>query len=100
MATRKIVCLGGGSLYFTRALPDLVLSEDLGGSEIVLYDIDGEKVELMARMGRRVATEAGTGFSVRGTTDLADAVDAADRCRAHGRLFAVVEHGRGAANDL
>jgi alpha-galactosidase len=78
MATTKILCLGGGSLYFARALPDLVVSDDLAGSEIVLYDIDGEKVELMARMGRRLAAEAGTGFRVRATADLAEAVDAAD----------------------
>jgi len=78
MADKKIVCLGGGSLYFRRALPDLLVSQDLAGSEIVLYDIDGEKVELMAEVGRRLAEEAGTGFRVRHTTDLADAVDGAD----------------------
>ena len=51
MSAKKIVCLGGGSLYFRRALPDLMLSEDLAGSEIALYDIDAEKVERMAAMG-------------------------------------------------
>ncbi|MCD6364864.1 MAG: hypothetical protein J7M14_03225, partial [Planctomycetes bacterium] len=70
--------LGGGSLYFKSCLGDLVLGEDLGGSEIVLYDIDGEKVELMAGVGRRLAQEAGTGYRVRSTVDLADAVDGAD----------------------
>jgi alpha-galactosidase len=78
MATRKIVCLGGGSFYFMRALPDLLLSEDLAGSEVVLYDIDGEKADLMAAMGRRLASQASTGFQIRATTDLADAVDGAD----------------------
>jgi len=78
MSAKKIVCLGGGSLYFRRAIPDLLLSTDLTGSEIVLYDIDGEKVEKMAAMGRRLAAEAGTGFKVRATADLADAVDSAD----------------------
>ena len=78
MAEKKIVCLGGGSLYFPRAIGDLLVREDLSGSEIVLYDIDAEKVELMAAMGRRLAAEAGTGFSIRSTDDLADAVDGAD----------------------
>ena len=78
MCASKIVCLGGGSLYFRRALPDLLLNEDLAGSEIVLYDIDAEKVEFMAAMGRRLAECAGTGFSVRASTDKADAVDGAD----------------------
>ena len=50
MPAKKIVCLGGGSLYFRRAIPDLLLSQDLEGSELVLYDIDSEKVERMAAM--------------------------------------------------
>ena len=78
MSAKKIVCLGGGSLYFPHALPDLVTCQDLHGSELVLYDLDAEKVELMAAMGRRLADEAGTGFAVRATTDKADAVDGAD----------------------
>jgi len=76
--TRKIVCLGGGSLYFPRAIGDLVQREDLAGSEIVLYDIDAEKAELMAALGRRFATQAGTRFTIRSTADLADATDGAD----------------------
>jgi len=75
---RKIVCLGGGSLYFRRAVPDLLVNEDLAGSEIVLYDIDLEKVEIMADTHARLAERAGTAFRVRATDDLADAVDAAD----------------------
>jgi alpha-galactosidase len=78
MSNKKIVCLGGGSLYFTRVLPDILLSQDLVGSEIVLYDIDAEKVEKMAHLGRRLAEVAGTDFRVRSTVDLIDAVDGAD----------------------
>jgi len=78
MSAKKITCLGGGSLYFRRALADLVLSQDLAGSQIVLYDIDAEKVERMAAMGQRLADQAGTGFRVRASVDKADAVDGAD----------------------
>lgn len=78
MAGKKIVCLGGGSLYFPRAIPDVLVSPELAGSEIVLYDIDGKKAELMAAMGRRLAQQADSGCTVRATVDLADAVDAAD----------------------
>ena len=78
MPAKKIVCLGGGSLYFRRAIPDLLLSQDLGDSELVLYDIDNEKVERMAGMARRLAEVAGTRFKIRSTIDLADAVDGAD----------------------
>lgn len=75
---KKITCLGAGSLYFLRAIPDLLLSPDLAGSELVLYDIDAEKAERMAAMGRRLAAQAGTGFAVRAASSLADAVDGAD----------------------
>jgi len=75
---KKIVCIGGGSLYFTRALPDLLRQTELSGSQIVLYDIDQEKVERMARRCREVAEQAGTGFTVQATIDLQEAVDGAD----------------------
>ena len=78
MSAKKIVCLGAGSLYFKRAVSDLVMSEALRGSEIVLYDLVHEKAERMAGMGERLAEEAGTGFQVRAAADLADAVDGAD----------------------
>ena len=78
MASKKIVCLGAGSLYFKRAIADLLVSDGLSGSELVLFDIDQEKSTIMAAMGERLAREAGTGCSVRSAATLADAVDGAD----------------------
>ena len=78
MSAKKIVCLGAGSLYFKRAVSDLLMSEVLSGSEIVLYDLVHEKSERVAAMGQRLAEEAGTGFRVRAAAELADAVDGAD----------------------
>ncbi len=78
MGSRKIACLGAGSLYFPRAIADLVVSEDLAGSELVLFDLVKEKAERMAAMGRRLADEAGTGFKARATANLADAADGVD----------------------
>lgn len=78
MPSSKITCLGAGSLYFRRAIPDLLVNEDLAGSEIVLYDLVHEKAERMAAMGRRLAERAGTRFRVRAARELADAVDGAD----------------------
>ncbi len=75
---KKIVCLGGGSVYFKRAVPDLLVNPDLAGSEIVLYDIDLEKVRAMSEVHEALAAEAGTDCTVRATDDLADAVDGAD----------------------
>jgi len=78
MSSKKIVCLGSGSLYFCRVLADLPLAAGLAGSEVVLYDIDHEKSKRMAAMGTRLAKQAGTGLSVRATAELADAIDGAD----------------------
>jgi len=78
MPSKKIVCLGGGSLYFRGALADLAVTEGLAGSEITLYDIDTEKAELMGRLSARLADLSGTGLRVRVCTELADAVDGAD----------------------
>jgi len=78
MTAKKIACLGGGSLYFPRVVADLALAEELSGSELVLYDIDEEKVERMAAMGRRLAEQSPVGLRVRSTGDLDDAIDGAD----------------------
>ena len=78
MPSKKIVCLGGGSGYFTRALGDIAVTEGLAGSEITLYDINLEKAEIMAQHGTRLARESGLGMTVRASKTLADAVDGAD----------------------
>lgn len=77
MPSIKIACLGAGSLYFPRAIADILVEERLSGSTLTLYDLDGEKASLMAGMGRRLAERAGTRCTVRAATDLADAVDGA-----------------------
>jgi alpha-galactosidase len=74
----KIACLGGGSLYFPRAIGDLVKRKDLDGSSIALYDLDVRKAELMAGLGRRLAREAGTRFLFSAPAKLGDALDGAD----------------------
>ena len=74
----KIACLGGGGLYFTRPIGDFALSEDFGGSEVALYDIDRDRAELMARMGRRLAREAGSRMRMTKAKGLAEAVDGSD----------------------
>ena len=78
MPSKKIVCLGAGSFYFPRALGDFAITPGLAGSEITLYDLDVEKAELMASLGKRLAEMSGTGLRVRACADLAEAVDGAD----------------------
>lgn len=78
MKSLKIACLGGGSLYFPRALGDLAWRKDLSGSEIVLYDLDGEKAERMAEKGRDYARQTGACLNIRAGVSLGEALDAAD----------------------
>ena len=78
MKAVKIVCLGAGSLYYKRAIADIVENGDLAGAELTLYDLDFEKSERMAAMGRRLAEKAGNRFTIRPTRTLADAIDGAD----------------------
>jgi alpha-galactosidase len=78
MPSVKIVCLGGGSLYFSWFLPELPLAKGLEGSEIVLYDIDVEKTTRMAAMGQRLADTVGMRMTVRAAATLDDALDGAD----------------------
>jgi len=78
MPSKKIVCLGGGSGYFSGALSDIAVVKGLAGSEITIYDIDREKAEIMAQLGTRLAKESELGMIVRASKTLADAVDGAD----------------------
>jgi len=78
MPSKKIACLGAGSGYFMSALGDLLIREELRGSEITLYDIDRQKTELVEKMGLRLTAKAATGIKVRACTKLAEAIDGAD----------------------
>jgi alpha-galactosidase len=77
MPSVKIAALGGGSLYYRRALADIARSPALSGSEVTLYDIDHEKALRMADMGNRLFHRAGVTTVARAADTLADAVDGA-----------------------
>ncbi|MFH2068596.1 MAG: hypothetical protein ABII89_03930 [Candidatus Omnitrophota bacterium] len=78
MANKKIVCLGGGSVFFRDTLADLVTAEELRESEIALYDIDLERAQLMAKCGRRLSDKAGIKLKIYAADSLSKAVDGAD----------------------
>lgn len=78
MSGKKIACLGGGSWYFAGTLADIIATPGLAGSEIVLYDIDQEKAEIMANLGIRLSQEKGSGIKVWASKTLEEAVDGAD----------------------
>ena len=45
MPAIKIMCLGGGSLYFRSVLGNLALEGELADSDVVLYDIEPRESE-------------------------------------------------------
>jgi len=66
----RIVLIGAGSTVFTPGLlADLATSPTFHDATVVLVDIDPVAVDVMSRLGRRIATERGVALRVEGTTD-------------------------------
>jgi len=78
MPSKKIVCLGGGGGYFGGVIHDLIINEELKGSEIAVYDINMERAQKNADYGQTISNVAGANFKVHAVKDLAKAVDGAD----------------------
>jgi alpha-galactosidase len=79
MAHVKVAVIGAGSFVFgPSVLHDATLEHRLDGIELALVDVDGEVVELMAGVGRRMARDAGVKAAVTAHTDRAAALDGAD----------------------
>lgn len=74
-----MVLIGAGSLAFTpHILSEIILSEDLRGSTIALVDIDAEKLELMTKLGNRMASEKKSDVKIESTIDRREALADAD----------------------
>jgi alpha-galactosidase len=80
MSETKIVLIGAGSVIFgLRMFQDLFFHrENLDGSEIVLVDIDQEKLDGMTQIARRLNQLAGTSYSIESTTDRVEALPGSD----------------------
>ncbi|MDV6375459.1 glycoside hydrolase [Deinococcus arenicola] len=79
MAQVKIAYIGGGS---TRA-PGTVASfirqaANFSGSEIVLQDLDGDRLDLVCRLSRKMAHAQGAHIKITATTDRKAALDGCD----------------------
>lgn len=79
MAQVKLAYIGGGS---TRA-PGTVASfirqaANFAGSEIVLQDIDSEKLDVVCRLARKMAEAQGADLRITATTDRRAALDGCD----------------------
>ena len=74
----KITIIGGGSTYTPELIEGLCTrGEDLGLEEVVLYDIDAERLEVLGAFSGRMAVHAGSRFRVTTTLDRTVAIDGA-----------------------
>lgn len=75
----KVTFIGAGSTVFARnLLGDILGFEELAESEIVLFDIDAERLETSELVARRVADTLGAPAKIVATTDRRAALDGAD----------------------
>jgi alpha-galactosidase len=75
----RIVLVGAGSVEFTRnLLGDFLSYPELRDAEIVLHDIDGDRLATAERMARWTADALGARPAIRGSLDRRDALAGAD----------------------
>jgi alpha-galactosidase len=75
----KIVIVGGGSFQWVPTLTtDLALTPSVRGAEIVLHDIDADRLARTAPVVQHVSALTHAGFTVRTTTDRRAALRGAD----------------------
>ncbi|MDP6779278.1 MAG: alpha-glucosidase/alpha-galactosidase, partial [Candidatus Latescibacteria bacterium] len=79
MSGLKIVLVGGGSTNWTpRVVCNILRNEFLDGSQVVLYDLNPEALELTYALALKHRELAGCATTVEQTTDRSAAFDRAD----------------------
>ncbi len=79
MQHTKVVIIGAGSASFGLAsLSDAVNTPELKGSTITLVDIDGQALDAVAAVARKMNEESGAGLTIEHTTDRTEALPGAD----------------------
>jgi 6-phospho-beta-glucosidase len=79
MARIKLVYLGGGSTRAAGTMASFMANgADFDGSEVVLVDLDGSRLELVRTLATKMAKARGLDISVSATTDRVAALDGAD----------------------
>ncbi len=78
MSQIKVVIIGAGSTVFTPGLlADMARSPVMRDAQVVLVDLNPTAVEIMTKLGRRLASEKGVNLQVEGTTDSRQALPGA-----------------------
>jgi len=79
VAAIRLVYIGGGSTRAPGTVASLVeRGEAFRGSEVVLVDLDPERLDVVRRLTERVVAVRGLDLQVRATTDRSSALDGAD----------------------
>lgn len=79
MARIKIAYVGGGSTRAAGTMASFIeQGENFAGSEIVLIDLDADRLELVRSLAERMAAAKGVDLAVAATTDRRAGLDACD----------------------
>jgi 6-phospho-beta-glucosidase len=79
VARIKLVYLGGGSTRAAGTMASFMQNgEDFDGSEVVLVDLDPDRLELIRTLAQKLARARGFDISVTATTDRVAALDGCD----------------------
>jgi len=79
MVERRIVLIGAGSIQFgLETMADILLSETLEGSTIVLHDINAEALEKIERLGNLAIEDRNFNYKISATTSRKEALEGAD----------------------
>jgi 6-phospho-beta-glucosidase len=79
MARIKLVYLGGGSTRAAGTMASFMHhGADFDGSEVVLVDVDEQRLELIRTLAAKMARARGLDIEVRATTDRVSALDGCD----------------------
>jgi 6-phospho-beta-glucosidase len=76
---RRIAIVGAGSAYMPGVIRGLLgRAADLAGSQLVLHDLDGGRLDLMRRLAARMIAAAGADLEIRAERELRAALDGVD----------------------
>lgn len=74
----KIVLLGAGSLFFESVFLEIARTPELHGADVMLHDIDEQRMALIEQLGRRISDHFKAGLKIQSSLDRARALDGAD----------------------
>lgn len=78
MSNRKVALIGGGGVRTPLVIFGVNESrERLGVEEMVLYDLDSERAQVMCELGRALIAREGGSLKLRVATDVGDAIEGA-----------------------